>query len=51
MPGILTPPQRVSRLYSHTLAGREEWPPDDAAAYIIVLGDAGGDAALALCRR
>ena len=42
MPGILTPPQRVSRLYSHTLAAKNGRPTHDAAD-IIVLGDAGGD--------
>ena len=40
MPGILTPPQRVSRLYSHTSAAKNGRPTHDAAD-IIVLGAAG----------
>ena len=40
MPGILTPPQRVSRLYSHTFAAENGRPTHDAAD-IIVLGAAG----------
>ena len=40
MPGILTPPQRVSRLYSHTSAAKNGRPTHDVAD-IIVLGAAG----------
>ena len=40
MPGILTPPQRVSRLYSHTSAAKNGRPTHDTAD-IIVLGAAG----------
>ena len=40
MPGILTPPQRVSRLYSHTFAAENGRPTHDVAD-IIVLGAAG----------